>query len=190
MVGELGGKGEAASVEAAAGVTPVVEAMQDMPGEEEEEDDLAIAASNAGDNAMKARIAALEAKLAVTAEEKARAVYANGLPLGAYANGLPLGAKIELTQAVADALYPMWRKDNAFLDVIKASIVAPEEAPTQDAPIVLVSAWGASGIGDDSATPAGKYDAAAAKAEAVITAKQNGTKMLDEYRKNLERVEA
>jgi hypothetical protein len=179
MVGELAGEG-ADSVEAASDVSTVVSEVTAM-GVDDEEEILPVAASvNPADAVLLSRLADVEAQLADAQEKEARAVYANGLPLG---------AKIELTQAVADMLYPLWRSDVKALDIIKASLVKPDAAPVASAPVIrMTSAWDAIGVADDSAEPA-KYDMAAAMAEARITAKANGTRVSDEYKINLARVQ-
>jgi transcription elongation GreA/GreB family factor len=136
--------------------------------------------SNDQTDALKARIAALETKLAAEEEAKARAVYNAGVKLG---------STIELTQAVADALYPLYRNNAEAFDVIKASVKAPEAPATVDAPVIkLTNPWAASGIADDVAEPA-KYTNADALADARVTAKANGTDVTAEYKINLQRVE-
>ena len=153
-------------------------------GDDEEDEELPIAATASKESAVYlSRIAALEARLAASDEEKAKAVYANGCPIG---------AKIVLSQAMADLLYPIWRDDPSALDVVKASIVKDEPAvapQTVPAPIVMTSAWASSGIADDSAAPGGIYTMQAAFDEATTLSQQNKTKHSAELKKLIGRVQ-
>ena len=177
----VGGDDSDVPVDSAAdiGLPAVTAAMDD-----EEEDELPIAASaSKADSVLLTRLADLEAKLAAVEDEKAAAVFANGCPIG---------AKIVLTQAVADLLFPIWRDNPESLDVVKASIVKDEPvkvAPqTVPAPITMTSAWADSGIADDSAAPGGIYTKQDAFDEATTLSQQNKTTHKVEFKKLLKRV--
>lgn len=139
----------------------------------ETDEDTAIAASQDDVAALKAQIAAMQSEIDTRREAEQRAVYNSGVKLG---------STIELTQAVADALYSLYQADKAAFGVITASLKSPSKAEpvAASAPITLAqNPWAASGIADDSAEPAESNPLE----DARILAKQNKTRVADEYRK-------